>query len=75
MTLRRAAELSLSCVHETPWLRRRGVSGAIAESDLWTVRDFHYRAKVGRSRGHKVATVALKGAYSNRPPDKAVIPE
>lgn len=60
---------------ETPWLRRRGVSGAVAESDLLAVREFLSRRKVGRSRRHEGVTLALKGCYSNRPPDKAVIPD
>lgn len=61
------------CAHETPRLRRWGVSRAFAESDPLTVRELHVRTEMGSSHGHDGATFALKGPYSNRPPDKAVV--
>jgi hypothetical protein len=58
---------------ETPGLSRPGVSCAVAESELSCEGEFHSRSEKGRTRGHNTVTVALKGRYSNRPPDKAVV--
>lgn len=58
---------------ETPGLSRPGVSCAVAESELSCEGEFHSRSEKGRARGHNTVTVALRGRYSNRPPDKAVV--